>query len=363
MKQIRFMVWAALVLLMTTRPVAAEINVALIVPSDRNGNELAAGAFRAAEAINARGGIAGNRLNLQRIEDPCEDVLSQTTAEMLALKLKASQELDLVVGPYCRNNAAAIAELYRQKHIYQILPIPASRALYAKAKVPPLKFLGYVEEQAKIVPDFYLQNGGDKPFAFVYNANDEVAVATAKALSAQFDKRNLADRFLTFSYDNYADNLNKMAKTLIRDSGMVYLTGQAGQILALLNQIRNRDMALPIIISQFDKPADLSGQFGNYTQNVYLLRLSSLKDNPYFAENLVQLRLSGVEPEGLMPYGYLLINFVGKSLEYKGKDVFARMNAALKHHNDDLGWGSNGFRQGLPEKAPGYVLEPYDAGE
>ena len=360
MKQIRFLISALLVLLMAASPAAAEINVALIVPSDRNGNELAAGAFRAAEAINAQGGIAGKRLNLQRIEDPCEDTLSQTTAEMLALKLGASKELNLVVGPYCRNNAAAIAELYRQKHIYQILPVPASKALYAKAKVPPLKFLGYVEQQAEIVPDFYLQNGGDKPFAFVYNADDEVAVATAKALSARFDRKNISDRLLTFSYDNYGENFNKMAKTIIRDSAMVYLTGSVGQISELLNQIRNRDMSLPIIISQFDKPADFGGQFGNYTQNVYLLKLSSLKDNPYFAENLVQLRLSGVEPEGLMPYGYLLINFVGKSLEYKGKDVFARMSAALKHYNDDLGWGSNGFRQGLPEKAPDYILELYD---
>lgn len=342
----------------------AAINIAIIVPADKAGNQLAEGAFTAVKEINGEGGIKGKRVNLMRVEDPCDDILSLTTAEMISLNRLPEQQVDLVIGPYCPNRGQEIADLYRKKKILQILPIPVSSEIHRKGNSLPLKFLGYSEQQASAVFDFYRRHYEGAPFAFVYDNRDAEMTGTAKALLQKFEESGRADKLLTFSYENYRKNLNKMAKNIIKGkAAAVYITGKPEQVAEVANLIRNKSLALPLITNQFQTPENFVPQMGNYAENTYLLKISSLKDNPYFAETLVKLRLAGTEPEGLMPYGYLAVRFAEKLWQKNGGTQFAKAAAALKNCPMDAGWGNGGFKDGIPNKSVDYIFEKSVQGE
>jgi len=353
----------AFILCLVSFSAQAEINIAMVVPSSQNGNELTEGAMIAVDEINRNGGVHGQRLNLIRIEDPCDDVLSMTTAEMISLNKISSERMELVIGPYCANRGGEIADLYRQKKVFQMLPVPASAETYKEQQALPLRFLGYAEEQANALYGFYGQHFGEKPLALVYDNASPESMGVAKSLLQKFEDNGTAEHLQLYSLENYAGNFNKMAKNIVAgENGAVYLAVDSDKMLEIARLIRERNADLPIITNRFQTAANFVKHLGSAAKNTYLLKLSSLKDNPYFAEALVQLRLAGNEPEELMPYGYLAIRFAENLWNADGFS-FEKIKQEVKNSRFETGWGSNGLANGAPRQAPKYVLEKYVNGE
>ena len=116
--------------------VRADLNIALIAPTDGDfkyfSEELVNGAKVAVDEINESGGLLGKKINLIQIDDPCDDTLSLTTAQMMAVNRSQEDKMHLVLGPHCSNQAEKIADIFAAAEIFQILPIGGSPAVYKK---------------------------------------------------------------------------------------------------------------------------------------------------------------------------------------------------------------------------------------
>ena len=107
---------------LTSFSVRADMNVAVIAPTDGDykyySEELINGAKVAVDEINENGGLKGKKVNLVQIDDPCDDTLSLTTAQMIAVNRSEEDKMHLVLGPQCINRTEKIAAVFSGAKIF-----------------------------------------------------------------------------------------------------------------------------------------------------------------------------------------------------------------------------------------------------
>ena len=135
----------------------AKINIAVIAPMaeeyEEQGKELIAGAKQAVSEINSTGGLLGKKVKLMTIDDQCNDSIAISTAQMITI-LKENK-IDLVIGPYCTNSFAQVADIYAKAKIFQIVPIAVNSTQKGVNKKGLIKMFGYTAQQPKAFFDFY----------------------------------------------------------------------------------------------------------------------------------------------------------------------------------------------------------------
>ena len=107
-------IYIALFFCTVTHFAAAEVTVAVITPKAGDyavqGQELTRGAQKAVEEINAAGGLKKQKIKVLDIDDQCRDSTAVSTAQMLSLG--QNHKISLVIGPYCANAFAEVAQIY-----------------------------------------------------------------------------------------------------------------------------------------------------------------------------------------------------------------------------------------------------------
>jgi branched-chain amino acid transport system substrate-binding protein len=108
--------WAACLVVLLPQAGRADALVTVAIPSDgpaaASGREIAAGATLAVEELNARGGVAGERIVLRTRDDGC----FAGAAEAAAKDIAATQPA-LVIGHPCAGGAIAAARVYAASHL------------------------------------------------------------------------------------------------------------------------------------------------------------------------------------------------------------------------------------------------------
>ena len=169
---------------LTSFSVRADMNVAVIAPTDGDykyySEELINGAKVAVDEINENGGLKGKKVNLVQIDDPCDDTLSLTTAQMIAVNRSEEDKMHLVLGPQCINRTEKIAAVFSGAKIFQIHPTGSSRALYQTAHRGPVELVGYSEQQAVDFFRYYADNYADRKLAVVYDGSSPEMTGIAK---------------------------------------------------------------------------------------------------------------------------------------------------------------------------------------
>ena len=88
------------------------------------GQQMLVGAQAAVDAINAKGGVAGQNLRIMSLDDGCDN----RQAEDVAQKLVEAQASG-VIGHYCSNAALAAAKIYEKAGVVMLAPVASLPAL------------------------------------------------------------------------------------------------------------------------------------------------------------------------------------------------------------------------------------------
>ncbi|MBP5698261.1 MAG: ABC transporter substrate-binding protein, partial [Alphaproteobacteria bacterium] len=185
----RLLVFFFAIMLLTCFAAQAEITLAVIAPKAGDyahaGKELFEGARLAAQEINDKGGINGEKIDLLTIDDRCDDRLALSTAEMLTL-LK-SKKIGLVVGPYCSNRFAEITDIYERAKIFQIVPTTEAYHSSGTNKKGQIVLLGSKAQMSADFFKFYNNNFAGLKVGFVYNGKASTGYTdVAKTLYDEF---------------------------------------------------------------------------------------------------------------------------------------------------------------------------------
>ena len=297
------------ILIFYTSLCRAEIRVAIVAPKTGEykvwGDELVVGAQTAINLINQKGGINGKKLDLVSIDDTCSENLAISTAQMLSVS--SSVKPALVIGPYCSNSFDEIAKIYAKAKIFQVVPTTLSYHNATTKHKGVMKLVSFKEQASKDFFEIYNQKFAGQKTALIFDHKTDGTQETITAITDEFRKRGKSSLVKQFNYANYS-KLDSLATDIASSNyKVVYLAGTPKKVAKTIKKVSNiRDDVIFFI----NKSAATNAFFENaegYLDNVYFMALPSLEDNINLTEDLVNLRLQGIEFSGLNIYGYIAV--------------------------------------------------------
>ncbi len=295
--------------------VRAEVTVAVIAPKSGEyagvGEELFNGARLVVQEINDNGGLNGEKLDMLTIDDRCDDRLAVSTAEMLTL-LK-SKRIGLVVGPYCSNRFDEIAAIYEQGKIFQIVPTTVAYDVESTDKKGQILLLGTKAQMSRDFFQFYNRNFAGLKVGFIYNDKPEKGYAeVAKALYDEFLHFGKSKLLKFYTLNSEQGGAYDLARTLENDGVQIaFVLGERDETANFLEAAKDVQKNLILFTNKSIVSPEVLERLGKNAEGLYVMTLPGLKDSLMFTENLVNLRLLGIEPKGLEVYSYVAVKLWG----------------------------------------------------
>ena len=346
----------------------AEINIAVITPMGNDykyfSEELINGAKIAVDEINNRGGLQGKKINLLPIDDPCDDNLSLSAAQMMSLNKVADNKIYMVIGPTCNNAADDVAELLAKAKILQVHPTSVSKARYNRAHKGIIHFTGYKEEQAKELTRFVFSHYPQHTMAGFYDGKDMDMTSVADTIRLEYEKPERKRNLVLINYAEQGGDIDAaVSKATDGEATLVYILGTHDNIIKTIEKLKTMDSEIVVFADRYHLNKKFARKMKDLSEDSFMMSLPPLTQNPNFASSLVRLRLWGIEPEGLMPYGYLSVkmwsNLVKETKSFKYDKILKQLEA----NPINTGWDTVTFINGIPEKSLPYVVYRIRDGE
>lgn len=344
---------------------AAAVNIAVIAPADGDyasaGKEISDGVRIAVDEINGNGGLNGEKINLIEVEDPCNDSLSVSTAQMMALNTDGEYRVSAVIGPYCSNQFKQTADTFARAGIFQIIPTAFSETYAENAVKGPVRMVGYKEQLAEDFFNFYNHNFSWVPVALIFDNNN---AETARAVQNVFIKNNKTANLLTYNLEENNFDYEKTAtEVLAAKSKIAFILSDAENASQMAKELKSRKRRYIIFANKYQVMPVFETIMGSLTEGCYFMGLPSLKNSPEFTETLVKLRLLGIEPEGLAVYGYSAVNLWADLARKANSFSYDKLKQTLKDDSFESGWGKLMFTKGNPLNTLNYSIYKFENGE
>lgn len=344
--------------------VRAEVTIAVIAPKAsalaKAGSELFDGARFAAQEINEAGGVNGEKVDLLTIDDRCDDRLAVSTAEMLTLL--RSKKIGLVVGPYCANRFEEISNIYEKAKIFQIVPTTEAYHAGSEDKRGRLLLLGTKAQMSGDFFQFYNNNFAGLKVGFVYDNEPESGFGeVAKALSDEFLRFGKSNLLKFYVFDNVG-GMKDLVKSMKKDGiGIAFVLGKKDAANDFVRSVRKENENMIIFTSKKMLEDGVAKEFRENSGALYVLDRPRLKDSLMFTDSLVDLRLSGVEPEGLFAYGYLSVKLWGDLVQRVKSFSYDQLSKVANSEEMQEKWGEFLMHSGSINAAK-YIIEMYKDG-
>ncbi len=366
MMNLRHTLGVGLILMGISMPVKADITLAVIAPKAgeyaQAGTELFNGARLAIQEINDNGGLNGERLDMLTIDDRCDDRLAVSTAEMLTL-LK-SKKIGLVVGPYCSNRFDEIADIYDKAKIFQIVPTTVTYNLSSFDKKGQILLLGTKAQMSGDFFKFYNRNFAGLKVGFIYNDKPETGYAeVAKTLYNEFRRYGKSELLKFYALNREQGGVYDLARSLDEDGiHLVVVLGESDETVNFISAAKEVNAHLIVFTNKSLISPNALKKLGKSAEGIYVMDLPGLKDSLMFTENLVNLRLLGIEPEGLEVYSYVAVKLWGDLVkQVKGFD-YEKLSQAANSEEAREKWSEFLMHSGSIKSAK-YIIEMYQNGE
>lgn len=348
------------------RTAAADITLAVIAPKAgeyaQSGKELFDGARLAVREINDNGGLNGEKLDMLTIDDRCDDRLAISTAEMLTL-LK-SKKVGLVVGPYCSNRFDEIAGIYERAKIFQIVPTTVAYNAGSAGKKGQILLLGTKAQMSGDFFQFYNRNFAGLKVGFVYNDKPEDGYSeVAKALYDEFRRFGKGELLKFYALNREQGGMYDLARMMEKDGiNVAFVLGENDETVNFIRAAKDVQRSIILFTSKNMVSPDSLKRLGKDAEGLYVMTLPGLKDSLMFTENLVNLRLLGIEPEGLEVYSYVAVKLWGDLVRQVNGFAYEKLAKAANSAALREKWSEFLMHSGSIESSK-YIIEMYQNGE
>ncbi len=340
----------------------AAVTVAVITPRAgvylTEGTELLAGVQNAVDEINEDGGLLKQKINILPIDDQCNDNIAVSTAQMLSLQ--KHRNIALVIGPYCDNALAEVAEIYAQANIVQIIPNTVSDSHKNTKQKGLIKMLGYSSQQAADFFDYYNTHLAGEVIALISNTKNIASIEMATAIQEQFQKHGKLAMLKNYTYQQTNKDYESLAAQIVADGVKVaFVTGSAANIKKIARYLKSEWHDFMIFTDKYAATKEYFKYLGDDAEGTYFMSLSGQTDDPEFAETMVALRLSGLETEGLSLFGYTAVKIWEFLARQAGTFNYAKVAKKINGNKIRTPLGRFIFNTGAPKNNEKYTIYLY----
>lgn len=265
------------------------------------GEQYMKGAQAAADAVNAAGGVNGEKIVLVRGDDACEPKQAVTVAKDLT-----NQKVAGVVGHFCSSSTIPASEIYDEAGIIAITPGSTNPAVTERGLSAMFRMCGRDDQQGIVAGDYIVDVIKGKKVVVLHD-KDTYGQGLADATKAQLEKRGVKPVLyegLTRGEKDFSTIVTK-----IRGAGadVVYFGGLHPEAGPLVRQLREQGLKDVKFMSDdgivTDELVTTAGgpQFVDGVLMTFGADPRLLPDSKTVVD---EFRKAGTEPEGYTLYAY-----------------------------------------------------------
>ena len=322
------------------------------------GDEMRNGATAAIADINAAGGVLGQRLVLEVVDDACDPKQAVAVAGQLAAK-----KIVFVAGHLCSSASIPASAVYADAGIIQISPASTNPA-YTDQRPGPGTFrvCRRDDEQGAVAGAFLARTFPGKAIAIVDDKSaygKGLADETRKAFNQAGGKQALDDEYTPGARD-YTALVSKLKAARI---DVLYVGGYSTDAGLLAREMKDQGMTTLLVSGDALVNDDFWKVAGDAGEGALMTYPPDPRKNPDNAALVEAFRKAGTEPEGYTLYTYAAVQVWAQAAAAAGSTDFANVAAAITAGDFKTALGELKFDDKGDVSAPGYVFYEWKGGK
>ncbi|MEE4924891.1 ABC transporter substrate-binding protein [Pseudomonas alliivorans] len=325
------------------------------------GEQYMKGAQAAADAINAAGGVNGEKIVLVAGDDACEPKQAVAVANRLVDQDKVVGVVG-VVGHFCSSSTIPASEIYSDAGVIAITPGSTNPQVTERGLKEMFRMCGRDDQQGVVAGDYIVDVLKGKKIAVIHD-KDTYGQGLADATQTQLKKRGVTPVLyegLTRGEKDFSALVTKIRST---GADVVYFGGLHPEAGPLVRQLREQGLKDIKFMSDDGVVTDelvTTAGGKQYVDGVYMTFGADPRMLPDSKAVVEQFRKGGTEPEGYTLYAYasiqaLAAGFNGAKVN-KGEDAAKWLKAhPVKTVMGEKAWDSKGDL-----KVSDYVVYQWD---
>ena len=223
-----------------------------------------------------------------------------------------------------------------------------------------IKLFGNTDSAAADVFDFYNTHFAGLKAALIAssdNADFDTAVLNT------FKKRGKSGLIKQYHYADF-QSLDELADALIKNNeNVIFMFSQPKHTAKIIKKVYTRAPNIAFITSRYLATSDFFLNAEDYLTNTDFMALPELENNPELAQNVVKLRLRGVEFKGLNIYGYTAVQLWAEAVKQNKTFKYDKLSSYIKKHGLKTSWGETFYNNGNTSKPLKYFFYKFQNGD
>lgn len=265
------------------------------------GEQYMKGAQAAADAINASGGVNGEKIVLVKGDDACEPKQAVTVAKDLT-----NQKVAGVVGHFCSSSTIPASEIYDEAGIIAITPGSTNPQVTERGLSAMFRMCGRDDQQGIVAGDYIVDVLKGKKVAVLHD-KDTYGQGLADATKAQLIKRGVTPVLYEGLTRGEKDFSAVVTKIRAAGADVVYFGGLHPEAGPLVKQLRTEGLKDVKFMSDdgivTDELVTTAGG-PQYVDGVLMTFGADPRLLPDSKTVVDEFRKKGTEPEGYTLYAY-----------------------------------------------------------
>jgi branched-chain amino acid transport system substrate-binding protein len=293
-------------------------------PNAAFGTQLRMGAEQAAEDINARGGIKGQKIQIVLGDDVSDPKQGVSVANKFA-----GEGVKGVVGHFNSGVSIPASDVYNESGIIQITPASTNPRFTERNMWNTFRTCGRDDQQGAVAGAYLSDKFKGKKVAIVHDKTPYgkgLADETMKAMNAKGLKEVLYEGINTGEKD-FAALVSKMKQSGV---DVVYFGGLHTEAGLIIRQMRDQGVAAPLMSGDGIVSAEFVSIAGPGADGTLMTFSPDPRKNPNAQEAVKKFRAKGFEPEAYTLYSYAAMEILAAAAEQVGSFDPKKMSEAMK---------------------------------
>ncbi len=346
--------------LLIASPAYADINIAAVGPitgqDAPTGEQMERGAQAAVDAINASGGVLGQKLNLIIKDDACDPKQAVAIANELG-----GENIFAVIGHMCSGSAIPASKIYNEEGILMISPSATSPLLTEQGYDNIFRTCGRDDQQGAVVADLISEKYRDKNIAIV---QDKTAYGQGLAdeVKKDLNKIGIHEKLYESVSRGERDYSSLISKLKQNNIDVLFYGGYHTEAGLIVRQMRDQGLNTVFIGDDDLTTKEFWSITGDAGEGSLISFNTDPRTKPEAADAVKRIRAAGFDPEGITLYSYAAVQVVADAITRAGAAQLPKTVAALHQGSYQTVVGDITFDAKGDVTKPDYIIYRWTRG-
>ncbi|WP_262271414.1 branched-chain amino acid ABC transporter substrate-binding protein [Microvirga yunnanensis] len=356
----RRMLLLSTALLIGSAPAFAQIRIAVAGPmtgsSATFGDQMKNGAQAAADAINASGGVLGQKLEIVAMDDACDPKQAVSVANKIV-----GEGIKLVFGHFCSGSTLPASEVYDEAGITSIT-VSSNPKVTERGMKTIFRITGRDDQQGPTAADYVIKNLSGKKIALVHDKSPfgTGLVGEVKKKLADGRQSVVVEAGINPGEKDYTALITRLKTAGVE---VLFFGGYHAEAGLILRQAADQGLKLQLIGGDPISTQELLSIAGPAAEGTLFTFGPDPRKDPAAADVVKEMRAKNIEPEGYVLYAYAAVQVLADALKKAGKVDGPAVARAIAANTVPTVAGPIGFDPKGDNKQPGFVVYQWKGGK